>query len=61
MELWILLALLAPLLFTGSIFVDKYLIERITEDSPATVITILAGLAGLPFLIVVGFIAGKAT
>ncbi len=58
MQLWVSLALLAPLLFAGCVFVDKYLIEKIAEDSPATVITILAGLAGLPFLIVFGFIAG---
>jgi drug/metabolite transporter (DMT)-like permease len=57
MQLWLPLALLAPLLFAGCVFVDKYLIEKITEDSPAVVITILAGLAGLPFLIGFGFIA----
>ncbi len=57
MEAWIPLALLAPLLFAGCNFVDKYLIEKVTEDSPAYVITILAGLAGVPFLIFVGFIA----
>src|SRR3990167_4028289 len=60
METWIPLALLAPLLYTGSNFIDKYLIEKITENSPATVITILAGLAGLPFLIVVGFASSSA-
>lgn len=59
MQLWVPLALLAPLLFAGCVFVDKYLIEKLAEDSPATVITILAGLAGLPFLIIFGFVAGS--
>jgi drug/metabolite transporter (DMT)-like permease len=60
MQAWIPLALLAPLLFAGMNFVDKYLIEKITEESPATVITILAGLAGIPFLIIFGLIAGPS-
>lgn len=58
MEFWLPLALLSPLLFAGTNFIDKYLIEKITEDSKAIVITILAGLAGLPFLIIAAIVGG---
>lgn len=60
MGIWIPLALLASFLFASMNFIDKYLIEKITKDNPATVITILAGLAGVPFLIVVGLLAGNS-
>ncbi len=57
MTLWLFLALLSPLLFTLTNFVDKYLLGKIVGDKPVPSITILAGLAGVPFLVVFGVLA----
>ncbi len=57
MTLWLFLSILSPFLFTLTNFVDKYLLGKIVGDKPVPSITILAGLAGVPFLIIFGILA----
>ncbi len=55
--LWFALALIAPLLFASTNFIEKYLLSRIAEGDSAGPVTILTGLCVTPLLIVFGWFA----
>ncbi|HLC46689.1 MAG TPA: DMT family transporter [Candidatus Nanoarchaeia archaeon] len=52
---WILIALLAPLLFSISVFIDRFLVSRYFKSSSGTLV-VYTGLIGLPvFLLILLF------
>lgn len=55
--MWVGLALLAPLLWSFSIFLDKYLLDRIAHELSIGSMIILAGISGAPLIMIFGLVA----
>jgi uncharacterized membrane protein len=55
--MWLILSLLAALLFAATNVIDKYLISRKLPEASAGAMTILTGFVSVPFVVVFGWLA----
>jgi drug/metabolite transporter (DMT)-like permease len=55
--MWLMLSLVAALLFAVTNVIDKHLISRKLPEASAGAMTILAGFVSLPFLALFGWLA----